>query len=353
VSKGVTSRRRIAALGTAGAVMIGGLIAAGALVQGAGAASPSPTADERVNTARVERRTLTVVDEIAGQLGHGDVTPIHAAAPGTVTELADLGSAAEAGSVLYRLDDRPVVVLIGEVPAWRTMGEGAVGRDVEQLESNLAELGFGDDLSVDERWDAATTAAVREWQESTGTAVDARVDLGDVVFVSEPVRVAEHAAALGAHVGPGAPVVGVTTTQRTVTLDVSAAQRDVLDDASTVTVELLGGAAVEAEVTSVAEAPTTDSATGEPTYRVTLAVGDDAAGSADGPVTVHVVRQTREDVLAVPANALLALLEGGYALERSSPGGGTELVPVEIGLFADGWVEVRGELAKGDEVITP
>jgi hypothetical protein len=34
-------------------------------------------------------------------------------------------------------------------------------------------------------------------------------------------------------------------------------------------------------------------------------------------------------------------------------GGGTELVPVEIGAFADGWVQVTGDLAEGDDVVVP
>jgi hypothetical protein len=138
-----------------------------------------------------------------------------------------------------------------------------------------------------------------------------------------------------------------------VTLDVSAAQRDALDGTSTVTVELSDGESVDADVSAVAETPTTDPASGATTYRVTLTVGDEAARSADGPVTVQVVRQAREDVLAVPVNALLALLEGGYAVERLTADNGKELVAVETGLFADGWVEVRGELAEGDEVVTP
>jgi peptidoglycan hydrolase-like protein with peptidoglycan-binding domain len=347
------SRRRAAATGILSVVALGGLIATGAVARGAGAASATPEAEETSSTVRVERRTLTVVDEIQGQLGHGDVTPIHAAAPGTVTELAQVGSTADAGSVLYRLDDRPVIALIGGVPVWRTMDEDSVGRDVEQLEANLVELGFGDALTVDETWDAATTAAVRQWQESVGSDVDGRVDLGEVAFVPDAVRIAEHTAALGAQVGPGAPIVGVTSTERTVTLDVSAAQRDALDGTSTVTVELSDGESVDADVSAVAETPTTDPASGATTYRVTLTVGDEAARSADGPVTVQVVRQAREDVLAVPVNALLALLEGGYAVERLTADNGKELVAVETGLFADGWVEVRGELAEGDEVVTP
>jgi hypothetical protein len=57
--------------------------------------------------------------------------------------------------------------------------------------------------------------------------------------------------------------------------------------------------------------------------------------------------------LAVPVQALLSLTEGGYALERRLDDGTTELVGVTIGAFADGWVEVQGEIAEGDEVVTP
>jgi hypothetical protein len=84
-----------------------------------------------------------------------------------------------------------------------------------------------------------------------------------------------------------------------------------------------------------------------------LSLADDAAEIPDGPVTLSLVRQERPDVLAVPVNALLALLVGGYAVERVTDDGLTELVAVDAGLFADGWVEVSGELAEGDEVIVP
>ena len=62
--------------------------------------------------------------------------------------------------------------------------------------------------------------------------------------------------------------------------------------------------------------------------------------------------QPGERRLAVPVQALLSLAEAG-ALERRLDDGTTELVAVTIGAFADGWVEVRGEIAEGDEVVTP
>jgi multidrug efflux pump subunit AcrA (membrane-fusion protein) len=88
---------------------------------------------------------------------------------------------------------------------------------------------------------------------------------------------------------------------------------------------------------------------------VTIAVdAPEAAAYDQAPVEVGIVRQARENVLAVPVNALVALLEGGYAVERVAADGTTELIGVEPGIFEDGWVEVRGDgLDAGDPVVVP
>ena len=56
-------------------------------------------------------------------------------------------------------------------------------------------------------------------------------------------------------------------------------------------------------------------------------------------MTVHVVREARENVLAVPVQALVALLEGGYAVEVVDAAGATHLVAVDLAL--------RGRLGRG------
>jgi hypothetical protein len=59
-------------------------------------------------------------------------------------------------------------------------------------------------------------------------------------------------------------------------------------------------------------------------------------------------------VLAVPVTALVALSEGGYAVEVQGADGTTRLIAVETGLFADGTVEVTGSgLEAGMLVIVP
>ena len=59
------------------------------------------------------------------------------------------------------------------------------------------------------------------------------------------------------------------------------------------------------------------------------------------PVDVVVTTPKATGVLVVPIRALVALAEGGYAVERVS-GATTQLVAVEPGAFGDGIVEITG-----------
>jgi hypothetical protein len=87
---------------------------------------------------------------------------------------------------------------------------------------------------------------------------------------------------------------------------------------------------------------------------VVTATDPAALGQLDSaPVSVRYVIQQRENVLAVPVAALVALAEGGFGLEEVQ-NGGSHFVAVETGLFADGMVEVRGaDLAEGATVRVP
>jgi hypothetical protein len=72
-----------------------------------------------------------------------------------------------------------------------------------------------------------------------------------------------------------------------------------------------------------------------------VVVPDNPADVADldsAPVQVKITTESRTGVLTVPVEALVALREGGYAVQR--PGG--ELLAVETGLFSRNRVEVSG-----------
>ena len=68
---------------------------------------------------------------------------------------------------------------------------------------------------------------------------------------------------------------------------------------------------------------------------------------------MEVIDVLADDALTVPARALVALIEGGYAVEVISQDGNSEYRAVQIGEFADGWVEIAGDVAEGDQVVVP
>ena len=82
------------------------------------------------------------------------------------------------------------------------------------------------------------------------------------------------------------------------------------------------------------------------------------------PVKVFITTEVSQGVLYVPVNALIALAEGGYAVEiyngdpqseafRGESGVDTTYVGVEIGVFTDGYVEIIGNISEGQLVIVP
>ena len=89
------------------------------------------------------------------------------------------------------------------------------------------------------------------------------------------------------------------------------------------------------------------------TIEVTIVFAKTPKGLGEAAVSVDFVASQRKNVLTVPVAALLALAEGGYGLERVEAGG-TRIVAVRTGLFADGRVEVSGTgLAAGQKVGMP
>ena len=71
------------------------------------------------------------------------------------------------------------------------------------------------------------------------------------------------------------------------------------------------------------------------------------------PVTVKIEEVIAQDVLAVPTAALLALAEGGYAVEVAEPDGSVILVGVKLGTFHENQVSISGQVSSGQLVIIP
>lgn len=350
----------VAGLAAGGWWLAGGGLSSTSGGDGAAAASAPPA--ERA-TAEVTRQTLEVTETFDGTLGYSGEVEIPGGLNGTLTWMVPEGTVVARGERLYETDGRNrASLLYGVRPAWRTMADGVDdGSDIQQLEENLQALGYtrkGD--TIDDHWDDDTTAAVERWQKAKRLVVDGEIQLGEVVFTTGPVLVSEQRASLGSNVGPGATILAGTSDQQVVSVDLAADDRELVSVGQPVEVELPDGSTTSGTIATIGRVATagTDQQTGgsgTPTIAVTVTLDDPAAAGEldEAPVEVSVVTSSREDVLTVPVNALLALLEGGYAVELSDATG-THLVAVEPGLYQDGVVEVTSDvLSEGDLVVVP
>jgi len=377
-----------------GALVVLAVLAGGGwwLTSRGAAASPPSGADPQADnasatkTAAVERKTLSVTDDFSGTLGFAGDYDVIGGLPGMLTWTVPTGTVVTAGKRLCETNGHDRTSLMyGSRPAWRTMEPGITnGPDILQLEKNLKALGItrrGD--KIDSHWDTRTTAAVKRWQRKAGLPVNGSVGLGEVVFMPEAIRITEISAALGTMVGQGGPVISGTSNRRVISLDLDAADRDLFEIGKAVEVELPDGTTVPGKIATIARiATTTTDQQGNTTTTlpVTMTLDDPtAAGDLDqASVKITVVRSSRENVLTVPVNALLALREGGYAVEvvdgasnaAATPSGSpatssasasaaagtrrTHLVRVEPGLFDHGDVEITATgLEPGDLVVVP
>lgn len=329
-----------------------------------GTSEPLPAA--ALSTAAVQRTDLVVTEEHDGKLGFGATRRVAAGRAGVITSVASAGTTVTLGAPLFAIDLQPSVLLAGKVPAYRDLDTGSPdGPDVAQLERYLADAGFGAGLTVDENFTAATADAVRGWEQSLGRAdPDGTVELGDVVFADGPQRLAAVDAGVGAQVQAGGGVVRTTPTIKVVTLDLDPDAASGLVVGNAVALRLPGGKATTGKITSVGTATETTAAEpgaqagAEPTVPIVITPDDPAAadGVDSATVAVAVERSRDEGVLAVPVTALLALAEGGYAVQVVDPAApqGHRLVAVQVGTFADEKVAVTGAgIEEGVRVVAP
>ncbi|UWP79717.1 peptidoglycan-binding protein [Dactylosporangium fulvum] len=346
-------RRSLLAAGAVGAAALVAVAAVAVARSSDPATAPTP----ETGTTTITRTTLADVMVVTGKLGHGPEQELVSRLKGTVTALPAVGTTIERGAAAVRIDDRPVVLLYGTLPAYRDLaapaapdratspgpapGGGSVGADVKQFETNLKALGYTG-FTVDDEYTASTATAVKRWQRDLGLPETGTVELGRVVYAPGPIRVASHVVTAG-RVAEG-PLLTFTETARLVTALLPARSASLAAVQTKVTVELSDGSRTAGSVRSVRtpDAETAASAP-EPVVEVIIAADDAKAFAVpgDGAARVRFVASTRKDVLAVPVGALIALAEGGYGLEIVGDGT-SRIVAVTTGLFADGRVEVSG-----------
>jgi peptidoglycan hydrolase-like protein with peptidoglycan-binding domain len=363
----------------AASVVVAGVVAVTLVVTSSGGAPSDPTTPVPTSTAEIVRTDLSTTTQEAGNLGYaGTYNIVNETAGRAFTALPAVGDRVDRGGVVYEVDGVGIPLFYGARPMWRDLEAGVTpGSDVAQLNDNLIALGFNDHgrLTPGDSFTAHTTAAVEAWQRARFRTADGVVHVGDVVDEPGPVRIASVAATLGGPPQPGTLVALATSPTPDVVIEVPVTQEYLVHVGDAVTVTLPDGTTTMPgtifAVGSVAVAPG-DSSNGNAspgpanaggsgggnqpdTVDVTVALADPTrvAAFSSAAVTVQIVSAQAKNVLAVPINALVALAEGGYAVEVVD-GAQHHLVGVHPGLFANSLVEITGTgLTPGTRVEVP
>lgn len=306
--------------------------------------------------------------------------------PGTTyTSLPNVGQVIKENQPVYSLNNQPVPLLYGTVPAYRAFYVGmSDGADVGELTADLIALGYGAALTQSDHYSTVTASAVERWQAALGLPATGEVLLGEVVFEPGPIRVTSVTPSVGqstggggggaASAGPsggsgvsggGGTLLTATATTRQVSIALDASEQSEVAVGDKVTIALPNNQTTSGVIYSVGTVATTPPSSGSgspgsssPTVTVLVNPTDPAAtGTWDqASVNVTITTGTVANALVVPVAALGAQTAGGYAVEAVGADGIHRLVPVSLGLFddADGLVQVTGtNLAAGEQVVVP
>lgn len=282
---------------------------------------------------------------------------------GVVSDLLPVGSPVESGTVLYRLDDIEVPAVDDDDPVAATLVSETF--TVVELERALADGGFDpdDEMTVDGTATDATSAAVERWQRSVGLPVTGATDPGYYALVPQGHVVESHLVVEDETLATG-PVLSTAVSRLSVEVIVEVADADEFEAGDAVAVELADESAVEGVVSEVGPVEPAANPQDVSTVTVTIEIvldsvltdsaGGDDSSLIEGPVTVVSVGDEVIDATVIPNRALVALSEGGFAVEKVVGDGEPQLVAITLGVFGDGVVEVaEGDLEPGDEVVVP
>ena len=311
------------------------------------------SASSKPQTVTALRTTLTSDLVLSGTLSYGDVIDLPGR-QGTITGLPTAGHEVSSGQELYEVDGHAVIAVSGARPFWRALAQGMTdGPDVQQLEQALSDLGYGSGITIDQHFSSATASALKKWQRALGLPVTGMVALGDVVAIDAPsVRVASVGAKLGDQAGQSP--LSYTSTVLGVAVTLTDAQVRQILAGTKVIVTLPDGTKLPGSIDSTDPGGQPTGTAGDTTSPSAVVRFDDptkASGIGLRAVKVTLANQTVEDALVIPVTALVATLDGGYAVDviRDKK---TIRVPVKLGLIADTRVQVTGgALRSGDLVV--
>jgi hypothetical protein len=301
----------------------------------------------------------------AAQAAAAAAAPTALGAATALTWLPRAGQTITEGEPVYALDGRPVPLLYGLTPLFRTLQLGVPdGPDVGEVNADLG-------LPQSDHFSPATATALQAWQNAHGLAPTGALSLGTAIAEPGPLRVSAVDSGVGTALGSNA-ILEATSTALVVTAQIPLSDVGLVNPGAAVTVDLPNGHnGVAGRVRDIGSVTPSSGSVSQGQQQqqqqdqsgqapvtsvdatVTLSDGSVARGLAQAAVLVHVTTQTVHGALAVPVDALLALAGGGEGVEVVT-GARHDVIPVTTGVFTGTQVEVSGAgLSAGEQVEVP
>jgi multidrug efflux pump subunit AcrA (membrane-fusion protein) len=362
-------KRRLLLGGGAALVVAGGMVFAAISLYGDDG-KPATRAGTGTSLAAVQEGPLSSQVSQSGTLSYSagaDGIPYSVInrASGTYTWVPVAGTQIDCGETLYKVDQKPVILICGSTPAYRNLAVSDDGKDVQALNKTLVNEGYADKSELDPDsgyfgW--GTAEALEKLQDKRGADVTGRLNLGQAVFLPGPLRISKVMVKNGTGAGPGRPIMEASSNRREVIVKLDASQQSEVKKGDQAQITLpdnrITSGVVRRIGTVVTSSGKNDSDSGSATLPVyvTLKHPKDAGTLEQAPVQVQITTDGVEHALIVPVTALIGQAGGGYAVEVATGNGGqTRIVPVTLGLFddADGRVQVSGALSANDRVVVP
>lgn len=154
--------------------LVGGLLAGRFLISPADAAASAGAPAPGLITVPVEYGALSNDVTLRGEVGYADAVEVtidtaDVSGPAVVTgQVPAVGAELGPLAVALEITGRPVIVLPGDLPAYRTLRFGVTGPDVVQLKNALAAVGIDPGDAGSDRYDEATAAAVARLYATAG-----------------------------------------------------------------------------------------------------------------------------------------------------------------------------------------
>ena len=246
-------------------------------------------------------------------------------------------------------------------------GDGSVVDAAEALAIENAQKAYDDALkSYNEGVDQESelTKAKEELEELKLSAKSETFSPTNAYASESPIIIGSYISDIGSAVSLNSQLYNISSIGIEVVFQVDASDQETVSLGDSVEIELPTDERVPTKITFIDQVVTQTQA-GEFIEVILEVLNPNEIEAYDqAPVKVFVTTEVSENVLFVPVNALLALAEGGYALEvyegeteggtfQGESGVDTSYVAVEIGVFTDGFVEVKGNISEGQIVVVP